>query len=265
MVGDNSVSFSNPPLDEVVLGVQFNASPAYNATSSGRVWDLFRSEFPVVLEQPPIPPQIEVFGGNPFPTFELNFEPSAPRPRLWFVSSDDSHLLQHQEDRLLLNWRNRRSGSPYPRHQKMFSQFRNSLEALNEYHSAELDGPLSITQAEVSYLNVFPMQEGSEPYDWIKLIDTREIPGVEQLAFQMAAVLEDEDRQPIGRCHYEVQTVISTDRTQFGLRFSLTCRGKPAGETIEDAMNFITYGRQRIVDDFCRLTTEEAQRSWGRT
>ena len=264
MSTEDTVTFSNPPLDEVVFGVQFNASPGYNATFAGPIWELFRSEFPVVVEQPPIPPQIEVFGGNPFPNFQLRFDAAAPRPRLWFVSPDDSHLLQHQEDRLLLNWRNRVNGTPYPRHEKMLQQFREKLAILGQFHSERLGEAISVTQAEVSYINFIPVNGGDEQSDWIKLLELRDLVDLEQITATFGTIITDESRRPIGRCFYEIQTVTSVDGVQRALRFSLTYRGKPRSETIEDALQFITLGRQRIVHDFCRLTTRDAQQFWGK-
>jgi uncharacterized protein (TIGR04255 family) len=60
---DHLPDFTDPPLDEVVLGVQFTPVPGYASVHSMKVWDLFRAEFPKVEELPALEPQFETFGG----------------------------------------------------------------------------------------------------------------------------------------------------------------------------------------------------------
>ncbi|MDP2738907.1 MAG: hypothetical protein Q8O82_09480 [Pseudorhodobacter sp.] len=55
--------YSRPPLDDVILGVQFASVPAYTSVDSKGVWDLFRSDFPKIQEHPVLDPQFETFGG----------------------------------------------------------------------------------------------------------------------------------------------------------------------------------------------------------
>ena len=56
--------FTDPPLDEVVIGVQFAPVPGYNSVHSMGIWELFQPEFPKVVEQPMIETQFETFGGS---------------------------------------------------------------------------------------------------------------------------------------------------------------------------------------------------------
>ena len=71
--------FSNPPLDEVVLGIQFTPVSSYTSVHGNDVWALFREEFPLVQEHPALEPKFETFGGVN-PTSGIDFL-SALHPR----------------------------------------------------------------------------------------------------------------------------------------------------------------------------------------
>ena len=64
--------FESPPLDELVLGVQFSPLPGYSAVFAKDVWGLFRQQFPRVEEKPALDPVFETFGGtSPPPGMQL--------------------------------------------------------------------------------------------------------------------------------------------------------------------------------------------------
>ncbi len=57
---DHLPDFAEPPLDEVVLGVQFEPVSGYSAVYAKDIWELFRSEFPKVQEQPILPHSLKL-------------------------------------------------------------------------------------------------------------------------------------------------------------------------------------------------------------
>lgn len=256
-------SFTSPPLDEVVLGVQFTPPDGFNTTYNGDIYQLFRNDFPLLEEQPPLAPQIEAFGGNPPSGLQINFGEPLAKPRLWFSSTDNSHLLQHQEDRLLLNWRNRSNDTPYPRHQKMASLFAQHLRTIDEFYKATFSQPIVITQAEVGYINIIPVDGLSEVDRWLTLVNGCGS-DFEGFGATFGTVIYSPSKQPVARIIYEVQSVFHQHTLQPAIRFALTCRGKPSDDTLEAGLEFITFARDRVVSDFCKLTTPEAHKFWGR-
>ena len=56
---DHLPDFRKPPLNEVVLGVQFNEPAGYRLIRAFEVWSLFREVYPEVHEQPPLAPIVE--------------------------------------------------------------------------------------------------------------------------------------------------------------------------------------------------------------
>ena len=254
--------FDSPPLDEVVLGVQFTSPSGYSTVNAGDIWELFAAEFPIVSEQPRLHPQFEVFGGIPQGDLQINFGPEL-RNRLWFIADDDSHLIQFQDDRLLLNWRRRTSGAPYPRHGKMSELFNEYLLRLRTYLISEFNTDLLVSQAEISYINIIPLTSLSEVSNFIKLFEL-EFLEVESFNAVLSGVISSNEKQPIGRLLHEFQTVWSVDGKNKALRWTLTFRGKPPKDNIDSAIEFLAFGRELIVNRFCKVTTDKAHQLWGR-
>jgi uncharacterized protein (TIGR04255 family) len=256
--------FSKPPLDEVVVGIQFNSPPHLRSVHYGELYRKFMREYPVVEDQPKLPPNFEAFGGNPQvggPTF--HFGSGASLDRVWMVSNDGNHLVQFQEDRFLLNWRRRAPGDTYPRYEKVISSFEKSLETLSSFFENELKFPLQVTQAEVSYINLQPIG-GDEIADWINVVGRSTLqPELMNLIFTEVLIREE---KPTARAHYMIQSAIMNDGAFTpAFRFEITCRGAPKDGSVKSALAFIDMGREHIVRRFCELTTAKAHDTWGRT
>lgn len=255
--------FKAPPLDEVVVGVQFSAPTYYSILHAREVWELFCEEFPTVSEQPRIEPQFEMFGGTQQPNFQFNFGPPPTRSRLWFSSEDNSHLFQFQEDRLLLNWRRQGQNSSYPRHERLIEIFSVHLRKLNAFYKMKYATGLIINQAEVTYLNTVPVSNFSEAGDWFRLFGVPQLK-IESLNAILTEVVENAEGQPFARMSYEILPIWEQSTGQRAIRLSLTTRGKPDDDSIESGLNFIAMAREKIIRRFCELTTEKAHQIWGR-
>jgi uncharacterized protein (TIGR04255 family) len=261
-------SFAQPPLDEVVLGVQYEAPENYTSIWSSEVWKLFRDEFPYVEEMPRLEPQFETFGGSvPASGFQFNFGPAPTRGRFWFVSEERTHLIQFQEDRFLLNWRKRPDGisssKPYPRFEPIFASFRSSLQKLESFFIEMLGCKIKLNQAEVSYINLIKGVGPSEVSKYTRFIEAGAIP-IEGLSAFFTEVIYDQGGNPEGRLTHELQSLIEQSSREPAYRLSLTYRGRPSGTEISDALGLIERGRERIVRRFAEITSEHAHQDWGR-
>ena len=258
--------FQDPPVDEVVLGVQFEPPAAYTSVVAGKIWDLFRDEFPLVNEVPRLEPQFEVFGGNPTPGFQLSFGVGPLRSRLWFISADESHLLQFQEDRFFLNWRKRPNGSisglPYPRYEQISSTFRHKISLLDDFFRDYFGSGLKITQAEASYFNVMPMEDFSSVGKIFSFLKAETL-NLDGFATNLVEIISNAEGHPHARGFYESQSLLTPDGQKLA-RLGLTVRGKPAGEDLAAGLSFIDDARLNIILKFCDLTTPEAHEKWGR-
>lgn len=257
-------SFANPPLDEVVIGVQFAPIPNYTSIHSHGIWRLFKEDFPTAQEHPRIAPQFETFGGsNPAPNTGLRVGPPQGGNRIWFLSKTEDQVIQFQQDKLLTNWRKRPSLKPYPRFEICAQSFEDCLERLSEHCQSEFSYSLDINQAEVSYINIIPVEDFSEIDFWSKHWSAN-ASNVEALNINFSEVVERANGAPYARLSCVIQSVYTVDRKNKGFSVSLTFRGRPDGNNMRSAMDFIVSGRRHIVSKFEEMTTNEAHQYWGK-
>ncbi len=258
--------FSHPPLNEVLVGVQFAPPIGYQQIYSGDVWNLFRKEYPKVTEQPPLEPAFETFGLPSTSSIgQFKFLTGAIYSRFWFLSEDESELIQFQQDRFLHNWRESvDSPSVYPRFETMISKFKNELSNLQNYMLGISSQPLSINQCEVSYVNHIIISDASErsPHKWLHFYNLKgEVP--EDINFSFREVIHNDDGKPRGRLIVEAITGMNV-KNQKIIRLTLTVRGAPKENTIDAALELLSDGRNIIVTKFAELTTDYAHKKWGR-
>lgn len=255
--------YGTPPLNELVLGAQFSPIPGYSTVDAGVIWELFRSEFPIVQEQPPLSPQFETFGGGASPGVQIQFGPMISPMRLWFVTEQGDHLLQFQPDRLLLNWRQNGEGT-YPRYEQIAAVFHECLCKLRDHVLAAKGYELDINQIEITYINIIPVEDVSEQSKWLKILLPFGFP-IEAMSANFTEIAQSEDGKPIARFHHDLRSVISIDGRNKAFQLNLTYRGKPKLPGIDGALELLGKGRVAIVKRFTELTTKEAHDAWKRT
>lgn len=256
--------YASPPLDEVVIGVQFAPPLNYSSVLSKDVWELFKKDYPNVQELPPLDPMFETFGGsNSQPSMRFQFGTAPLHNRLWFVSSEQNRLIQFQQDRFLLNWRRRPKGDEYPRFECIAESFETALASLRDFFSTSLGMRLDINQAEVSYINVIPVESYSRIGDWLRFLRMENI-DLEAATLNFTEVVNNQDGRPYARLFHELQSVASVDGKVKAYSLTFTFRGTPAGGEIAEAMNFVHHGRERIVSRFGELASDNANVLWER-
>ena len=261
---DHLPDFAEPPLDEVVLGVQFEPVSGYSAVYAKDIWELFRSEFPKVQEQPILPPQFETFGGaNAQASLEIHLGEAPVGSRLWFLSEDESHLLQFQSDRFITNWRKRPDLPPYPRFEEIAKAFENNLTKLERHFWANFKHQININQAEVTYINIILIEDYSEACEWFSLLKDGNL-NIDTLNMGFGEVVKSRTGEPFARLYHKIESARSVNSEQRAFRLSLTYKGKPAGNNIASAMIFLADAREAVVTRFADITTDKAHQSWGR-
>lgn len=261
---DHLPDFKEPPIDEVVLGVQFAPIPAYTSVYAGKIWNLFKDCFPKVEEQQLLQPQFETFGGaNLQPSFKFQFGAPPAGSRLWFVSDDENNLLQFQPDRFLTNWRKRPNPQAYPRFEGLAESFRSNLSLLAQSLESDFQYKIDINQAEVAYINLIPVDDLSQAGKWFSLW-SGSLLNIEALNTSFTEVMVDTNGKAFARLIHEIQSVFADDGRHKAFSLTLTFRGKPNGTDIQSAMEFLSTGRDAIVTRFGEITTGEAHKFWGR-
>ncbi len=98
--------FTNPPIVEVALSIQFAPPPGYHEVYAREVWAIFENAFPVIEEMPPIQPSFELFGGPEMPGLQIILAfPAGQFVIGTFLAQDKTELIQFQQDRFIHNWR----------------------------------------------------------------------------------------------------------------------------------------------------------------
>ena len=256
--------FDNPPLNEVVLGVQFAPPRGYQSIYAKEIWELFRKDFPKVQERPPFQPAFETFGRlQARPSLSISQE--LHHNRFCFLSENGDEAIQFQKDRLFHNWR--RVGdrvNPYPRFEKILPSFESELSTLDNYFTDFSSSRIHITQCELSYINhIYLIEEDSESVDkWIRLVDIKNF-SYEVLSFKFSKKLVDNQNNPYGRLFCEIDYFFNEIDEPLVV-LSLTIRGIPREPNIPASINFLRAGRETIVNFFCDITTEFAHKKWGK-
>jgi uncharacterized protein (TIGR04255 family) len=266
--------FERPPLDEVVLGIQFSDMPFRNH-HAGLLWQLF-PEYPLVEEQPPIGAVFETFGSTfpvpDIPKFQIMTAPDALR--YWFISEDKCQLLQVQPDRLIHNWRRRREEDEYPRYENVRHRFVAEVGKVQGFFIDRGWGEIRTNQCEVTYINIIgpsdavadPVRDLAEILTFVKeQYSDGNLSHIERGQLQMSFLMEKGDGgEPLGRLHVATKPVMKQLNGAQALQLTITARGRPSGESVEAALQWLDVGRVAVVKAFASLTTKKMHKAWRR-
>ena len=243
-------TYSRSPVIEMALGMEFVAG-SFKAGQALEIRDQLRGQYPRVELLDALPPQPPLGLSGSF----VGLSVGGPPNRWWFISEDDSHLVQLQHDRLLLNWR-KSTNTEYPRHHNLMPLFLDVLTVVNDV----LGGiaPLSI---ETDYYNLdagLPDRAGLASL----LIGAGELP--EQLLGENMAHLEISERGRLG--DRSAQWTLSARReaggpAQFHIATRADATGLPLSETGELPKAFESLHELAILA-FERHTTDAARERW---
>lgn len=259
--------FRKPPLNEVVLGVQFKHVPGYQQIRAGEVWALFKENFPHVQELPALPPSFETFGPGGS-IGQINFEliAGATDNRFWFLSDRKDELIQFQQDRLLHNWRKvGDQTNEYPRFEHMIRKFNDELEHLQSFFATSFGHQLTFTQCEISYINHILDDDQTNSIvasHWLNFLKF-ENADPEDFSTSFRHTILAPDGRRLGRMIVEASTARNAQKRQM-IVFTLTARGAPSASDLPATLGFLKSGRELIVSEFASLTTDSAHRAWER-
>ncbi|MFK5985180.1 MAG: TIGR04255 family protein [Pseudomonadota bacterium] len=263
-------SFNNPPLNEVLLGVQYDSSEAFNLTTYGAIWDCFKEYFPDVQHHMPLEATFEKIGGrrqqfSDFPTIQLEQMTSPALPRAWFVSDDGRELIQLQPDRFIRNWRRADFNDEYPRYEKRLRpEFLSALNTLNNFYKKNGFGFLKPNQCEISYINHIDADKTHCLLSDVFLgwSNQYELSDIENININIKHIIKDSDSEFIGRLYIKVQPAFKLEEEKPIFLIELAIKGRPLGEGIEGVMSFMDMGREKIVRAFAKMTTKEMHDLW---
>lgn len=256
--------FDAPPVVEVALGVQFLPVFALRPIELGSLRERWRVDYPLVQDQPPLPPQIETLTPGPSPV-QFVIGP-ALQTRVWFLNEAQTELVQLQHDRLTVNWRQAVPDAAYPRYPHVRTVFERRFKDLQAFVDERHLGDLAITQAEVTYINT--IEPGGELgrldrvlRNWQPLTSNH-LGEPEQARAALVFPVSDAERQPV-RMYVAVDPAKRPDGHPV-LFLTITVRGAPAGDGLDAALSFMDQARSHVVRSFAELTPASMHTIWGR-
>jgi uncharacterized protein (TIGR04255 family) len=259
-------SFENPPVVEVVCGVQFQSLDKLLVGHIGRFWDKVREDYPVCHDHPPLAPAIEIFEQPRMTGFEVSNVP--PLPRTWFEHKEKTGIIQVQRDRLHHNWRKVGSEHEYPRYDKVIALFQQSLQAFERFLQENEIGEVKPTQYELTYVNHIPSGEAWSSLSAIgelfpdflwRPVGDRFLPEPEAMNWRTAFRLPDRT----GRLHVTMRHSTQSASGETALFFELTARGFSPAEGRESMLQWFDNAHTWIVRGFEDLTGAEVrQKVW---
>lgn len=250
-------SFDNPPVIEVVCGIQFQLLEKFTSPHFGLLWERFNEDYPNFKDMPPLVPQVLSQGGNV--TFHLTDKP--PLPRAWFIHKNESGIVQIQQDRFLHNWKKGGPQDKYPRYETVIALFKEHLGTFDSYVREKEIGAINPTQYEMTYVNHIPLGDG-----WTTLNDIGNIfedfswnattkdflPEISNVSFKVTFDLPD----GCGRLHIKGWKGLIKEENLPVLRLDLTVQGMPQEKTEEGMWNWFDEAREWIVRGFADFTNK---------
>jgi uncharacterized protein (TIGR04255 family) len=255
------VSYDQPPVSEVVCGVLFEPIEALLTPHIGLLWQRFQPDYPLCDDVAPIAASMEVFNNQDVES-EFEFTNILPLPRVWFISSDETKVVQIQRDMLIHNWRKVSADSEYPRYGNLIEGFQEHLMNFNSFLKEADLGQVQSCQYELSYVNQLPQGEVWETIEDIGKIfpdfkwqksSSRFLPKPQNINWTTTFDLPEE----FGRLHISIRTLVINNHLT--ILFQLTVRGIGSYNSVDSMQGWFDVAHEWIVQAFTDLTDEKIQ------
>ena len=262
--------FKFPPVIETVLGVQFNPLKDFSILHCGLFWEKVRGDYPKYGVQPSLKQAFEKFPSRFAEENKLGLEVLAEPPlRCWLIDETSTHLIQIQQDRFIVNWREVTGEEVYIRYDTFKSRFEKEWERFSQFLESEGFPVPEINQCEVTYVNHIELNDDIKFFGdihkafnfWSQLQQNSFLPEPEAVKIDAKYVMPEEK----GRLHVTLEPRIRKRDGKEVLQFNLVARGKPNTSRLEDMTTWFDLGHEWIVRGFTELTTGNMHKVWERT
>jgi uncharacterized protein (TIGR04255 family) len=258
-------SFELPPLDEVVMGIQFEPLKNFSTGHMGLFWQRIRDRYPRIQDNPPLLHQVEL--PEPIPEKKELIRVN-PGVRCWFLSEDQSELIQMQRDYFIKNWRQVTGAQTYPRYSSLLASLKREWAGFLAFVMEENLGELKVDQCDLTYVNQIPRGEGWESFSELGRVFSVLNPVTpggllsdpEVIGWSGAFKLP-EGR---GRLYVEITPTLRGRDLRFTLQFSLKVHGAPSGGSDKAVFEWFDLAHKWIVSGFAELTGPDMHVRWKR-
>lgn len=255
--------FEDPPVVEVALSAQFRIIPGLRGLALAPLRERWRDRYPKVEEYPPVPSMVEGdMPGGPAFQVKLGMMPSV---RYWFLTEDRTELVQLQQDRMSVNWREQNTGKPYPRYPAIRQLFAERFAELGSFVAREAMGAVHVTQLELSYINAVTVDPGDKGKLGRILSTWRGVPDHHLGDPEQAQVSMSYQVKGLGAGISRLWVQAGPGQRSNGIPatfITFLIRGVPAGEEITEILSFLDTAHRHVVQSFAELTTPEMHAIW---
>ncbi len=257
-----SPRYSNPPVVETVIGVQFPELRGFSNVHFGLYWEQIRDRYPRFQDKPRIPHMLASNAGS-------HLMPGRTPDRVWFMSADEQgELIQLQPNRFHFNWRGQ--GQSYPEFetnsQKFFAEFK-GLKSFCVTQAIDVPAP---EICEVTYFNHLIPEAGETAMDlfgkafaglrWANSDDF--LPRVPNgAAFSRLYDISDSH----GKLHVNANLARDEAKRIDLIRLELTARVPLDRKTEAEFERAVSLAHEWVVWGFTSVTDKDIQlERWGR-
>lgn len=264
-MSDPLPTFERPPLIETVLGVQFAPIKGLSTAHLGLFWGRLGEGWRQAGEADAVG---QVLTEEQMPGARLGeaMIVHGRARRLRFLDASRSRMLQVENGWFVHNWRRTAEAEPYPRFAVLLPEFLGLLAKWRQFLAEQqLGGPVA-NLWEVSYVNA--IEKGSmwqTPNDWANLLPALlAAPRLGTFGMPTTGALRWQFDLPGSAGYLEVTLdhVLESGRGSEALRVMQTARGRISDSSAIEAG--LRAGRDAIVRTFEAMSSEAAQRHWGR-
>jgi uncharacterized protein (TIGR04255 family) len=264
--------FTDPPVIETVLSVQFSPIEGFTLPCVGLYWKSIRQEFIHFESKPPLGYVKESFTparAMNEPTLSF-YNPGEMPFRAWFLDENRNQILQVQKDRFIHNWQKISGKETYPRYERVRDKFLVEWERFNAFLKQEGLPKPEVNLCEVTYVNHIEYEKGWKGYGelgkvisvWSGKHSGNHLEYLENVNLNATYRLPENQ----GRLYIAMQPVIRTRDAKEVLQLNLTARVVALPSNNEDMLQALDLGRYWIVEGFNDFTTSEIRKSvWGQT
>ncbi|OUJ05370.1 TIGR04255 family protein [Acetobacter malorum] len=274
------LKFEHPPVTETIIGLQFNPVGFMNY-HSGLLWEKFKEYYTGIQEQAVVQPVFEMFGGNSPNLNQMNFPFPFPFPpfgnteasRYWFISADDTEVMQIQNNRILHNWRKRSEDQKYPHYNNIKEKFFNDLHVTREFFCQRSIGEIIPNQCELCYVNIIKLNDDrysiKNAHDLTHLLAQKVTPPSSNLKFEGSGissrfVLYDTNQEPCGRVHLNLAPENFNGGMVTALKLEVMVRARPSKDSFPDALPaFYDTLHDTALKVFMSVIADEVLAAWG--
>ncbi len=256
---------SNPPIVEMVVGVQFTTELPVDSRKLVLFWnERLRANYPLCKEAPSLDDTFEKFGEESHgqtPMLQFRVE-QLPPLRYQVSNADTGRMVQIQATRLVANWVKR--SADYPRFSAIHADLRATFQLWQDYAAANEIGEVVPNQWELCYVNLIPQGPlWQTPRDWHRIshifaAETNGFPPLEleDRRFQWRLLMPERT----GRITLTAQPSRNKNGTP-ALQLTILARGPAV--TVAEVHDRLEQAHDCILELFGRVATAEAKAHWG--